>query len=90
MKKFVTFIIAAMLAAGVNAQLVVDESGNVAVGYSGNASIVSDFSVNSEGHSSATANIKSLGNTYGLYVDEALEEEEEPEPINPVPDGLMS
>ena len=90
MKKIFSFIIAAMLAAGVNAQLVVDESGNVAVGYSGNASIVSDFSVNSEGHSSATANIKSLGNTYGLYVDEALEEEEEPEPINPVPDGLMS
>ena len=62
-----------MLAAGVNAQLAVEESGNVAVGYDGNASFVSDFSVNSEGLSSATAHIKSFGNTYGLYVDEALE-----------------
>ena len=69
MKKIFSFIIAAMLAAGVNAQLVVDESGNVAVGYDGNAAIVSDFSVNSVGLSSATAHIKSNGSTYGLYVD---------------------
>lgn len=74
MKKVFTLIIAAMFAAGMYAQLVVEETGKVAVGYEGNASVVSDFAVNSKGLSAATAHIKSLGNTYGLYVDESLEE----------------
>ena len=74
MKKVFTLIIAAMFAAGMYAQLVVEETGKVAVGYEGNASVVSDFAVNSKGLSAATAHIKSQGNTYGLYVDESLEE----------------
>ena len=89
MKKISTFFIAAMFAAGLYAQLVVEETGKVAVGYNGTSPVVSDFAVNSEGLSTATAHIKSQGNTYGLYVDETLEEE--PAPVYPpVPDGLMS
>ena len=85
MKKIFTFFIAAMFAAGMYAQLVVEETGKVAVGYEGNASVVSDFAVNSEGFSTATAHINSQGNTYGLYVDESLIVRD-----SSAPDGPMS
>ncbi|MBP5323793.1 MAG: tail fiber domain-containing protein [Bacteroidaceae bacterium] len=88
MKKIFTLFIAAMYAAGVFAQLVVEETGKVAVGYEGTSPIVSDFAVNSEGLSTATAHIKSQGNTYGLYVDESLEEV--PTPAKSDPDDPKS
>lgn len=67
MKKTVLFVFAVFLAASVNAQLVVDESGKVAVGYDGTSAIVSDFAVNSVGASDATAYILSE-NPRGLRI----------------------
>lgn len=72
MKKTLFFVCAVFVAASVNAQLVVEESGKVAVGYEGTSAVASDFSVNSVGLSTATAHIESFGKTYGLYVNEAL------------------
>ena len=69
MKKTFLFIFIAVFVVSAQAQLVVDESGNVAVGYDGTASVVSDFAVNSVGLSSATAFIHSE-KSYGLYVSE--------------------
>ena len=80
MKKTLFFVFAALFAASVNAQLVVDSLGKVAVGYDGTANLVSDFSVNSVGLSSATAHVLSTGKKYGLYVDEALDANDRSQP----------
>lgn len=80
MKKILFFLFAACVAASVNAQLVVDESGNVAVGYGGTSAIASDFSINSVGQSSATGYVQSVDKTYGLYVKESI-----PSSAPPVP-----
>ena len=72
MKKTFLFLFAAVFAASVNAQFVVDASGNAAVGYDYEVyedPVLSDFAVNSVGFSSATAYIKSE-KRYGLYINE--------------------
>ena len=69
MKKTFLIVFAALVAASVNAQLVVDESGKVAVGYDGTSSVASDFAVNSIGQSTATTHVSS-NKKYGLYIDE--------------------
>ncbi|MBR3021907.1 MAG: tail fiber domain-containing protein [Bacteroidaceae bacterium] len=70
MKKTLLIVFAALVAASVNAQLVVDESGKTAVGYDGTSAVASDFAVNSVGASDATTHVLSQ-KTYGLYINEA-------------------
>ena len=69
MKKLLLVLFAALFAASVNAQLVVDDSGNVAVGYDGTSAIASDFAVNSIGNNYSTMHVQS-NKSNGLHVSQ--------------------
>ncbi len=54
MKKLLFILFAALVAASANAQLIVEESGKVAVGYNGTSPLVSEFSVRGNVHATGT------------------------------------
>lgn len=68
MKKQILCLLTAFVAVSVSAQLVVDESGNTAVGYEGSSSLQSKLSIGSEGFSHSTAVVESTKG-HGLYVN---------------------
>ena len=70
MKKLILFIFSALIAGSAYSQLVVEESGNVAAGYSGTNPLNSSFSINHYGSSAACAyiNANKTSHSQGLYV----------------------
>lgn len=69
MKKPFLLVFAAFVAASVNAQLIVEESGKTAVGYDGSSAIASDFAVNSVGDNYSTVYVQSYKH-HGLYINQ--------------------
>lgn len=70
MKKLVILLLSSVCVISSYAQLVVEESGNAAIGYSGNAQINSTLSINSVGSSAACVYItgSKSGQSQGLYI----------------------
>lgn len=66
------FIILGILCLGIsltlNAQLIVDENGNVSVGYDGNSTLCSNFSINGNGSSGAAADIIESNRLSALHI----------------------
>ena len=75
MKKLVILLLSSVCVISSYAQLVVEESGNAAIGYSGNAQINSTLSINSVGSSAACVYItgSKSGQSQGLYIIEMLQ-----------------
>ena len=58
----------AFIALSANAQIVVEENGNTAIGYDGNDAALSPLSVNSAGSASATTYVSGTGRQTALYI----------------------
>ena len=63
-----SFLTFAFIALGTNAQIVVEENGNTAIGYEGNGTALSPLSVNSQGSTASTVSIYGEGREYALSV----------------------
>ena len=70
MKKISLFILIVLIAGNAYSQLLVEESGKAAVGYTGTSPLASSFSINSYGQSAACTyiNANKTNQSYGLYV----------------------